>query len=71
MDDLQVIYDKYLSFTDNMVGSHSPMAVAGVMLAQALSIYKTALNPEEYDQMMDRISDMRKEVKTFTPKVMQ
>lgn len=65
MNDLQNLYDNYLHFTDQMVGEHSAMAVAGIMLAQALSIYKTALSPEEYNQMVDNISDMRDEVKTF------
>lgn len=68
MDDLQPLYDKYMEFTDEMMGDHPPMAVAGIMLAQALSIYKTALSSDDYEAMMDNISDLRDKVKTFDVK---
>jgi hypothetical protein len=71
MEDLQGLYDKYLTFTDQMVGDYNAMAVAGVMLAQSLSIYKTALSANEFDKMVDNISRMRDQVKTFKPETMQ
>jgi hypothetical protein len=41
------------------------------MMAQALSIYKTALNDEEYNAIVDNISASRDQVKQFTGPALQ
>ena len=64
-DKMQQLYDNYLEFTDHMVGVHGSMQVAAVMMAQALSIYRSAMDPEDYDRMVDSISASRSQVKTF------
>lgn len=64
-DKLQQLYDNYLEFTDHMVGVHGAMQVAAVMMTQSLSIYRSAMNPEDYDRMVDSISASRSQVKTF------
>ena len=64
-DKLQQLYDNYLEFTDHMVGIHGSMEVAAVMMTQALSIYRSAMDPEDYDRMVDSISASRFQVKTF------
>jgi hypothetical protein len=64
-DDMLALYNKYLQFTDDQLTNHDAMAVAGIMLAQALSIYKTAMNDEDYNNMIDTISDSRHKVKSF------
>jgi hypothetical protein len=48
-----------------MAGEYGPLPVAAIMIAQALTIYKSALSPEEYDTMVDNISESRDQVKTF------
>lgn len=64
---LEKIYEDYWTLTVNMIENGSrPMAVAGVMLAQALSIYKTVLKPSEFEMMVDTISDSRDDVKAIT-----
>ena len=40
--DLQTLYNEYMEFTGKKITEGNAMAVAGIMLAQALSIYKTA-----------------------------
>jgi hypothetical protein len=70
-DNLQELYNNYLEFTDHMVGVHGPMEVAAIMMAQALSIYRTGLNDEEYNQMVDSISANRNRVHTFEKIVTQ
>jgi hypothetical protein len=35
---LQELYDNYLEFTQQMCSDHNPMAVAAIMMTQALSI---------------------------------
>ena len=64
-DKMQQLYDNYLEFTDHMVGVHGAMQVAAVMMTQALSIYRSAMDPEDYDRMVDSISASRSQVKTF------
>jgi hypothetical protein len=65
-DQLQVLYDKYLDFTVRMITDGNTLSVAAIMMAQALSIYKTALNDEEYNAIVDNISASRDQVKQFT-----
>ena len=64
-DKLQQLYDNYLEFTDHMVGVHGAMQVAAVMMAQALSIYRSGMDEEDYNRMVDSISASRSQVKTF------
>ena len=65
-DQLQELYDKYLDFTISMFADGNALSVAAIMMAQALSIYKTALNNEEYNAIVDNISASRDQVKQFT-----
>lgn len=64
-DNLQNLYDNFLEFADQMCGEHGPMEVAAIMMAQALTIYKSALSESEYNQIVDNISASRDKVKTF------
>jgi hypothetical protein len=64
-DKLQLLYSNFLEFTDHMCVEHSPMEVAAIMMTQALSLYRTNMNEDEYHQMVDMISASRTQVKTF------
>ena len=44
---------------------HTPLEVAGVMMAQAMRIYKTALGEEEFNRMVETILETRKDVTPF------
>ncbi len=70
-DDLQTIYDQYLSFTGLMVEEYDAMSVAAIMMAQALSIYRTSLDEIDYNKMVDSISSSRSIVQKFTPSILQ
>jgi hypothetical protein len=70
-DQLQELYDDYLNFTLRMINDHSAMSVAAIMMAQALSIYKTAMSDEDYNNIVDNISASRDQVNTFTGSVLQ
>ena len=65
MNNVEQLYNSYLEFSDQMTKEHSIYAVAGVMLAQALSIYKTTLSQDDYNNMLDRVFESRNQVKTF------
>ncbi len=43
----------------------SPFACAAIMTKIAFMIYKTSLNAEDYDAMINTISDNRDEIKSF------
>lgn len=70
-DKIEDLYNSYLHFTDKMVGEYDPVEVAAIMIIQALSIYRTVLSDDEYNNMVDNISDRRDQVKTFETQVLQ
>jgi hypothetical protein len=70
-DKLQRLYNNYLEFTDHMCVEHSPMEVAAIMMTQALSLYRTNMSEDDYNQMVDMISASRTQVKTFDKPVIQ
>ena len=65
MSQLEQLYSNYLEFTDHMIGQYDPMEVAAIMMTQALSLYRTSMDEDEYNQMVDVISASRTQVKTF------
>jgi two-component SAPR family response regulator len=64
-DQLQELYNNFLEFADSMCAEHGPMEVAAIMMAQALTIYKSAMSENDYNRMVDNISASRDKVKTF------
>jgi hypothetical protein len=70
-DQLQELYNEYLDFTDCMVEEYGAMSVAAIMMAQAMSIYKTGLDEIDYNRMIDNISASRSQVQKFTPIILQ
>ena len=64
-DGLTDLYSKYLIFADQMAQDHTAMEIAAVMMAQAMSIYKTALSEEDFNNVIDVMSVGRQSVKTF------
>jgi hypothetical protein len=62
---LQQLYNNFLEFADHMCTEHSPMEVAAIMMAQSLTIYKSAMSEDDYNRMVDNISASRNKVKTF------
>jgi two-component SAPR family response regulator len=70
-DKLQRLYSNFLEFADHMCVENGPMEVAAIMMAQALTIYKSALSEDEYNAIVDNISNSRDKVKTFERPVIQ
>ena len=65
------LYSKYIKFTEIMLEEYDSLEIAGVMTAQALSIYRTTMTEKEYNQMVDSISDSRDLVHTFQGRDLQ
>lgn len=65
---LSKLYYEYLVFTDEKLSYYSPAAIAGVMISQALSLYKTILSPEEFESILEKISESGDDVKRILSK---
>jgi hypothetical protein len=70
-DTLQDLYNQYLEFTSTMIQEYGGMEVAAIMMAQALSIYKTGLDEIDYNKIVDNMSASRSQVQKFTPTILQ
>ena len=59
MDDHTKIYKEFFEHAMHLLNDHqkSPELIAGTMMAIAQRIYKTQLNDEEYEEMMEIIKD--------------
>jgi hypothetical protein len=67
-DQLENLYQDYWTFHATMIDKdHSPLAIAAILMTQALSIYKTVLEEDEYNSIVDSISDKRDRVTKLTP----
>ena len=55
MDDTRKIYDEFFEHAMHLMNDHQKPAelIAGTMMAIAQRIYKTQLNDEEYEEMME------------------
>lgn len=62
---IQDCYSKYLQFTSIMLEDYNMLQIAGVMMTQALSLYRTSMTEEDYQLMVKSMYDRRDEVKTF------
>jgi hypothetical protein len=62
---IEDLYAKYLQFTGVMLEDYKDLEIAGVMITQALSMYRTVLLEEDYQRMVKSIYERRNEIKTF------
>ena len=62
---IEDLYAKYLQFTGVMLEDYKDIEIAGIMITQALSMYKTVLEEEDYQRMVKSIYERRNDVNTF------
>jgi hypothetical protein len=62
---IEDLYAKYLQFTSVMLENYKDIEIAGVMITQALSMYRTVLSEEDYQRMVNSIYERRNDVKSF------
>ena len=60
---LNALYQQMYKDLSNLCEKNDPLMVAGIMMAQAIKIYKTALPEEDFERMMDTIADSKDIVK--------
>lgn len=64
--EVETLYETFANLATDLSSQHSALAIAAVMNAVSMSIYKTAMSEEDYDKMAQVIYDLRHEVQTFT-----
>jgi hypothetical protein len=62
---IEDLYAKYLQFTSVMLEDYKDIEIAGVMITQALTMYRTVLSEEDYQRMVKSIYERRNDIKTF------
>ena len=60
---LNDLYQKMYRDLNKLCEKNDPLMVAGIMMAQAIKINKTALPAEDFERMMDTIADSKDIVK--------
>ena len=65
--EIKELYDKYIDVLNENLVEHDPMEVAGILVTQGLTLYKTFLTDEDFNMIVDQISNSRDTVKTFGP----
>ena len=68
---LEEIYAKLWTVISELSEHYEPLEVAGVMTAQAMTIYRTMLTPEEYEIMAESIYNSRDKIKKLERPVIQ
>ena len=64
--EVATLYETFADLATQLSAEHSALAIAAVMNAVSMSIYKTAMSEEDYDKMAELIYDLRHEVQTFS-----
>ena len=65
--EVEKLYETFANLATQLSAEHSALAIAAVMNAVSMSIYKTAMSEEDYDKMAEMIYELRHDVQTFTP----
>ena len=64
--EVDVLYETFANLATDLISNHSALAIAAVMNAVAMSIYKTTMSEEDFEKMAELIYELRHEVQTFS-----
>ena len=65
-DTMQELYNKIFTMNAKLSNEYSAMIVASIFVAQAMRMYRTMLNDDEFKRMVETISQSANETKPFT-----
>ena len=64
--DVNTVYNEVFRLMTRLCRDHDPLAISGVMLAQALRLYKTSLPIDDFDLLLDEImATIKNDIKPF------
>ena len=65
-NDVNEVYNEVFRLMTRLCRDYDPLAVSGVMLAQALRLYKTSLPIDDFDLLLDEImATIKNDIKPF------
>ena len=64
-DELEVLYNKVILFSEKLAEHHGAMEMAAIFVNVGMTIYKTALSEQDYQEMIEAIYETRDVVKPF------
>ena len=62
---VEELYNKYMAFNQIMLEEHSSLEIASILVIQGLTFYKTIMDEEDYQKIVQSIYDRRDQVKTL------
>jgi|LauGreDrversion4_2_1035121.scaffolds.fasta_scaffold284362_3 hypothetical protein len=66
-DNLLKVYEEYMSLTGKLLSEDAnALELAPIMIKIGLEIYKTVMSKEDFDRMVDYISDCRGDVRNLS-----
>ena len=65
--DLKSAYVETLDFINNMLDRYDPIVLGAAMMSLTMSLYKTVLPLDDFNSMIEALSDTKDKVKPFTP----
>ena len=65
--DLKLAYVETLEFINNMLDRYDPIVLGAAMMSLTMSLYKTVLPLDDFNSMIEALSDTKDKVKPFTP----
>ena len=63
---MQELYNKIFTMNTKLSNEYDATAVAAIFVAQAMRMYRTMLNDDEFNRMVETISQSSNETKPFT-----
>ena len=64
--DVDKVYNEVFRLMTRLCRDYEPLAVSGVMLAQALRLYKTTLPTEDFDLLIEEVmATVKDDIKPF------
>jgi len=70
-EELNDCYQDLFGKVIELQGRYPSLMIAGSMVAQALRIYKTTLNDEEFESMIDAIAKSQSKIEPFDQPTLQ
>jgi len=65
-NDVNIIYNEVFRLMTRLCIDYEPLAVSGVMLAQALRLYKTTLPMEDFNLLIEEVmATVKDDIKPF------
>jgi len=63
---MQELYNKIFTMNTKLSNEYDATAVAAIFVVQAMRMYRTMLNDDEFNRMVETISQSANETKPFT-----